>query len=887
MNSRNYMSGRQWLLFCAALLALAAVFSYPLILYFTVGMPYSFMPVSGLEVIHQHPGDYIQLMYRFWLFEKAVTGEIPFFRNAYEFSTPLTPPLFNPQGIPISAIFMLFMPLGNIAAYNALIFLSFMGAGIAMALLVREFTGSPGASVVCGLLYSCIPNRLGHLYGGHMGGFIFFLMPLAMYCMERAWRCASGDRSSIRGAFAWGFGCGLCSLCAVPIDLHISFYMGILLVIFFLVRFAGHTAREGMRSALRASRLVLWGLLLPVAVTVSYLLWVKFCYLATSVVGAGRSIRTVQAYSPMLVDIFYKSPNAEKNVCLGLLPLIGATYGFFVRRREIRRRRAEPGALLWLYFWAGLFVVAYMLSLGTALEAHIPMYAWLHAHIPFMSYSRTSSRIVAISLLGFFILVAYGLRHLLSKGRQARVAVVMLTVLALADYHPKGRIGVSLLHGMDSVYEKVRREAQGKRLLELPIWPGDSAWSAIYEHYATLTGVPIVNGYSPVPQLAYVTRVFEPMKSLNLGEMRKWQYDMLKSWDVPFIILHQDLFPRRVSRYPFRFTLLNLMRSPYLRFLMKNGPNHLFALTENPAGPETRFAQRSPVGNLYPSNRMKSDVGSCIQDAAASSGFSLCAGTHGESGGLLAHGNALIYPTGEYSVFFNLKSDAPRGSGPVARIDVYAPESEKVLAERLIRAGDFARPGEYRLFELRFVNREPAPLEFRVHYLGNSVLGADFVYVLFSGEKDPCTRYEAEDLFHIGSCVEDPSSSGGYAITITKDEDITMPMVSGPDRLYGPGCYRASFYLKARDAEAGTIASLDVASSFGGVRSKRDLRREELKESAGYSPYEVMFTLDRTTPLSFAVRHYKRAILSLDKIEIEEIPPGDFLSHAADDKLAR
>ena len=881
------MSGRQWLLFCAVLLALAAVFSYPLILYFTVGMPYSFIPVSGLEVIHQHPGDYIQLMYRFWLFEKAVTGEIPFFTNAYEFSTPLTPPLFNTQGIPISAIFMLFMPLGNIAAYNALVVLSFLGAGIAMALLVREFTDSPGVSVVCGLLYSCIPNRLGHLYGGHMGGFVFFLMPLAMYCMERAWRCASGDRSSIRGAFAWGFGCGLCSLCAAPIELHISFSMGILLVIFFLVRFAGHAAREGMRSALRASRLVLWGLLLPVAVTVSYLLWVKFCYLATSVVGAGRSIRTVQAYNPMLVDIIYKNRNAEKNICLGVLPLIGAIYGFFVRRREISRGRAEPGALLGLYFWAGLFVVTYMLSLGTALEAHIPMYAWLHAHIPFMSYSRTSSRIVAISLLGFFMLVAYGMRHLLSKGRTTRFAVGLLTVLTLADYHPKGRIGVSLLHGMDSVYEKVRREAQGKRLLELPIWPGDSAWSAVYEHYATLTGVPIVNGYNPVPQLAYVTRVFEPMKSLNLGEMRKWQYDMLKSWDVPFIILHQDLFPRKVSRYPFRFTLLNLMRSPYLEFVRKDGPNHLFALRENPAGPEPRFTQSSPVGNLYPSNRMKSDVGSCIQDAAASSGFSLCAGTHGEESGLLVRGNERIYPTGEYSVFFNLRSSAPRGSGPVARIDVYAPEGEKVLAERTLTQRDFTSSGDYRLFELRFANHEPARVEFRVHYLGNGVLRADFAYVVFSRESDPCPRYEAEDLFHIGSCVEDPNSSGGYAITITKDEDITMPMVSGPDRLYGPGCYRASFYLKARDAEAGTITSLDVASSFGGVRSKRDLERDEIEESAGYSPYEITFKLDRITPLSFAVRHYKKAILSLDKIEIEEIPPGDFLSHAADDKLAR
>jgi hypothetical protein len=284
---------------------------------------------------------------------------------------------------------------------------------------------------------------------------------------------------------------------------------------------------------------------------------------------------------------------------------------------------------------------------------------------------------------------------------------------------------------------------------------------------------------------------------------------------------------------------------------------------------------------------MKNDVGSCIQDRLSSSGFCVSAGMHGETGGLLMRGNERIYPTGEFSVFFNLRFSAPRGSGPAARIDVYAPESEKVLAERTLTQHDFTSSGDYRLFELRFANPEPARVEFRVHYLGIGVLRADFAYVVFSRESDPCPRYEAEDLFHIGSCVEDPTSSGGYAITITKDEDITMPMVSGPDRLYGPGCYRARFYLKARDAEAGTIASLDVASSFGGVRSKRDLERDEVEESAGYSPYEITFKLDRITPLSFAVRHYKRAILSLDKIEIEAIPPGDFLPNAADDKRAR
>ena len=41
------MGFRQWLLFCAGLLLLSLVFSYPLVHHIGEGMPYSFVPVKG------------------------------------------------------------------------------------------------------------------------------------------------------------------------------------------------------------------------------------------------------------------------------------------------------------------------------------------------------------------------------------------------------------------------------------------------------------------------------------------------------------------------------------------------------------------------------------------------------------------------------------------------------------------------------------------------------------------------------------------------------------------------------------------------------------------------------------------------------------------------
>jgi len=862
----------KWVIFCAGLLLLAVVFSYPLVFHLRNGMPYSFMPVPGLELQRQYPGDYIQLVYRFWLFGQALAGETPCFSNAYEFSTPLTPPMFSMQGIPLSCLFLIFTPWGTIFAYNMLILLSFLAAGMAMALLVREVTRSLGAGAICGFLYACVPNRLGHLYGGHMGGFVYFLVPLGLYCLEKSWREgveAFGGRGG--KSIWWGFAFGLCALCTAVTELHFSFYSAVLLVLYVSCRCIELWARNGFRTAMRAMRPPLAGLALPIALAAGYLLWVKLHIIGPSVMGGGRTLRTVQAFSPTLKDIFSKNANAERNIYLGFPPIIVALYGVWARRREIRDGRAERGALLWLYFWLVLFAACYLMSLGMTLERYFPFYSRLHAKVPFLAYSRTSSRIVCLALTPFLLLCGYGVKDLLSRGRMVRTGVWLIFALALVDYHPRGRIGISTLRGMDAVYEEVRREARGKRVLELPIWPGDSALSTIYEYYATLTAVPIVNGYNPAPPRGYFENVFEPLRNLNYGEMRQCQYDVLRRWGVPCVVLHQDLFPRRVSRYPFRFTLLNLMRSPYLQFVRSDGPHYLFRVRNRASGPEGGFTLTSPVANLYPAMRMKGDVGACIHDGSAASGSLLSAGAHGEKSGILVRGDGRIYPTGEFKVFFRLNSDQAGPTVPVAGIDVYAPDKGTVIAERALTARDFGASGGYRLFELRFANREPRSVEFRVHYLGRGILQCDFIYVIFAGEDDPCRLYEAEDLFHIGPCVDDPAASGGHAVKIGRDEDLTMPMVSGPDRLYGKGRYRALFYLRVEEAEGGTVAKIEVASTFGGLIACREVKSEELADSRLYRACSISFELDRPTPLSFILWHYNRACLRLDRIEVEKI----------------
>ncbi len=141
--------------------------------------------------------------------------------------------------------------------------------------------------------------------------------------------------------------------------------------------------------------------------------------------------------------------------------------------------------------------------------------------------------------------------------------------------------------------------------------------------------------------------------------------------------------------------------------------------------------------------------------------------------------------------------------------------------------------------------------------------------MLFDGEEDPRPRYEAEDLYHIGRCIEDAAASGGHAVEISREEDPHMPMASGPERLYPPGEYRARFMMEAEDADEGSVALLAASSSFGDTLASRELAAADLRGPGRYRPQELEFTLDRLTPLQFSIRHFNRARLRFDAIEIE------------------
>ena len=147
------------------------------------------------------------------------------------------------------------------------------------------------------------------------------------------------------------------------------------------------------------------------------------------------------------------------------------------------------------------------------------------------------------------------------RGRVLRGAVALgLGLLVAADYHPWRPAGVSGLPGGGPEFATVR--AEGPRALWIPFWPGDSAYSGLYLYATTLTRVPMLNGYSAWLDRSFLTDVYRPLESVNLGVVGEAEAQVLRRYGVRQVILDRDAFPLKVSAFGPALTLAYLGPRP-------------------------------------------------------------------------------------------------------------------------------------------------------------------------------------------------------------------------------------------------------------------------------------------------------------------------------------
>jgi hypothetical protein len=491
------------------------------------------------------PGDNLEYVWKMWWFKHALVD--------LRVSPLFVPGVFYPFGYPLAlsettmAHTVLGLPLtalcGEVAAYNAMMYASFVLSGWAAYLLARELGCGNVGALIGGLIFAYSPYRLAHLGAGHLPLMGTAWIALAFLALERLIRKPTLGRGALLGLF----------LALMTLS---SWYYALIVVPF---------AALYLLLRARPARLLLWrgklwgGLALAGALCALLSAPAALPLLelyARGEMGAGYSLGYVDRWSASPADFVY--PNAmhpwwgaaltrgyyqnvhENMLYLGLVALALAGVGLWSRRGErLPRVMAALGAIAFVcalgttLHWAGKPVylrvpaqVEYQLSramyvLTGRLALHKVDYSplrregaipvplpglWLYLFVPAMGAMRVWARFGMVSILAVSVLAAWGAQWLLARvGGQAhplraRLAGLALGALVLVDVaafpYP---YGFTEVRGQP-VDEWLAKQPAGTPIIEYPL---ERTWYGWMLYPARVHGQPMAYGYGTFAPKAY------------------------------------------------------------------------------------------------------------------------------------------------------------------------------------------------------------------------------------------------------------------------------------------------------------------------------------------------------------------------------------------------
>lgn len=658
--------------------------------------------------------------------------------------------------------------------------------------------------------------------------------------------------------------------------------------LFFMVRNLGNGLLLRKKTILPVLPVILAMGLIVVWISLS-----KIKQVSSTIAGGGRTLRDVELFTSHLSDLF----NSTSPIYLGLIPTFLIGYLLFrilyftVSAKE--KERIDDEAQFMRLFYIAVAFCSYILALGLAFGKS-SLYIFFYHYFPFFNYPRVSDRIMTMVLFAGAIAVAFAVKSI--QDRLTRPAVhhfmILLLVMAmgvqLKDYNVFKPMGITLLDQGQDIYNHVQKNVGDGLLLEVPLWPGDSHQSSIYQHYIMLDRVKRVNGYSPLVLNEYIENIFKPLNSINSGILNRQQYDMLRQLKVKFITVHdhENVFPKKVSTYGPMTTVRRLRQSPYLEFVdMKNvmhfktfdWPNqdlYLFKVKENvPIETEQEIIDWYNMPYFYGVNsRLHQETGKIVEDKEIDR--QVFEATEGKNKpGFLIYGPYDLYSPGKYRCYFTIHT-AANSKEDIARIEVASvvENGDQVV---LAQAGVEGEQGDklYRKMYLDFSIAEKAKMEFRVYYYGKGNVRLEQISIYQADHDVPLNYLEAAKMVgDTGQLMREKDASTGKVIEAIVGESKPGKMVYGPNRTYGKGQYRARFYLRTQSMA--TINKADVAAALSVtdehdsiIFSQQDITVSELNDNA-FTGVDVEFVLTRDEELSFQVEFTGKASLQLDGIEI-------------------
>ena len=715
--------------------------------------------------------------------------------------------------------------------------------------------------VVLGALISiAFPYRWIAQLGGSPGGYAMTYVPLIFLGLAIAVQSFRLYGGIIAGA-------GLLLACLG--DVQVFFFSVLSIPVFCLiVAFADESPFYRFLPRCRGWSLSLSPLLLFLACAFGYRFLLQ-PFIRTSVMSGGRSEAEVNINTPDFSGLF-GGPDGVNNWHIYIGPSIAVFLfvGFIcqlmgtkmidlpVDRMHSRRRLAT---FLLVSFWC-MFVICLALAFQGPLEG--VLYRISRVVIPPYSYIRQPVRIFCLmpTLLGLACVLSLD-----TLGKSSHFAlwknylVAGVGAVIMTDYALQVRATVCVLDREQAAYRAVVDDATARgeipRAIAVPLWPGDSDWSSIYQYYSTLYRLRLVNGYSPVVTEEYFKNVFRQFESLNQGFITAEQVRNLAEMDVGYVLVHENAFPEKVSPFPVRVTIDRLMDHPSFVLLARAG--EVWAFRVLPDAADSGFLQE-PKDKVYclAADRIV-DLAQCVTDKAmvvhdsqGARGKFVCLSEEGQT----IRTRAWKY-AGERGLQWNIRV---RGEGTLL-VGTEQDEIPLSAAYCEIKSVDWTWIGVPVKIDGGFgrmvleLELERGRLELDLAYLG--------IPVVHLGVGDELAVRPA-DLFHAGYSTPD---SGAVHFHRARDPDLAI--LYGPHLPLAPGYYQFIMEIESDAIRGVPLGTLRASSKWVAARPLAIME-------AGTTVWDLRVTED--LPMRFEFVYSRKADLSINSILLRrlESPSG-------------
>lgn len=559
--------------------------TWPLVNFWSQGIPSSSQNIEHPAWRNTIPGDHLQLLYHFDLVADMFSGRIDWMTNPYEFNTGDESARFIPGSyfFPMSGVYAgLKAVVGQSAAWNTTLWISVWASAFFTWLWLRRFTTQTGPLLLGIVLTMLPPVRWISLLGGSPAGIALMYIPLYALSIDLAVRNPKARH---------GFFIGLCLLLLFWADLQVFYFSVLTTPVFVLISLstAGKAAFANWKTWMKC----LPGIFLFAAFIGVFYIWRKQ-HLAGSAMEGGRGLEELALYSPLKRSFWIQGPGKEGMVYLGWGTLVALLMGSVSACTTFRQRVRED----WVKtasFTA--FILALVFCCFLAVGIHGPFEAapirLTRNLAPYFDMIRQPAKIMAVIPLWISWLLACSwsipFKRGFEKYRRPAIAFVCLwIILGFQDYVSTT---LSLNPESQEAYALVESDAksmgiENPRLLVIPLWPGESAETSVPMYFAQKYHLRLLNGYSPVVSEAYIKDFVEALESINMGWLTTAQIKKLKNIGLHHLVVHENMFPEKVSPFPITETLQRLHHHPQLEFMIQAGSVHAFRILDIPVKKE-------------------------------------------------------------------------------------------------------------------------------------------------------------------------------------------------------------------------------------------------------------------------------------------------------------